>query len=422
MNGQNKKCSGFCFALVMVCVFGICTEATVYFPTDDTFVDQINPNTIDGSLSVLVSRTYSGWQIDTLLKFDLSDIPADQTVVSAVLHLYYFANNDGNPVGDAMGVRRVLQDWEEETANWYNQPGVESSTTASAEVPASFGWMQWDVTSDVQAFAAGTSTNYGWQIRNDTPTYNVMTYFKSKEAETEYYSYLDVTFGSRCGQWGYPLGDFDKDCHVNLADLSIMAQNWLLSSEPNEPGAVIGENAFIGTGIAFDGEDTVGPARVLLLYDDLNADVVEPNDIILEYRGQSISSGSQLKSVIMTTDDLPLGQKVPVILQKGAQYIEARLKQEVVVNLVYGGWKKCINQKCVTIQTTGGKSSCACQEYNPDYCWSSITSANYYRSPYAKSAYADITTQCYNGGQYGENPYNTCIGTADVQIARVFAK
>jgi len=30
----------------------------------------------------------------------------------------------------------------------------------------------------------------------------------------------------------YPLGDLNKDCRVNLADLAILANNWLNSTAP----------------------------------------------------------------------------------------------------------------------------------------------------------------------------------------------
>lgn len=48
----------------------------------------------------------------------------------------------------------------------------------------------------------------------------------------------NIDFGNRrqqCGDWGYPPADLNQDCYVSLADLAIMAAQWLHCSDPQDP-------------------------------------------------------------------------------------------------------------------------------------------------------------------------------------------
>lgn len=43
---------------------------------------------------------------------------------------------------------------------------------------------------------------------------------------------------NECGAWGYLWADFDNDCDIDLADLGIMAAEWLSCTNPYDPGCV----------------------------------------------------------------------------------------------------------------------------------------------------------------------------------------
>ena len=80
----------------------------------------------------------------------------------------------------------VTEDWDEDTVTWNTQPDYASEPTSVSLVPSGpTVWMEWDVTSDVQAFLDDpVVSNYGWEIRDDEywGTYNIpRTYFRSKE-------------------------------------------------------------------------------------------------------------------------------------------------------------------------------------------------------------------------------------------------
>jgi hypothetical protein len=95
------------------------------------------------------------WQFNPMVKFDLSSISARTTVISATLHLYYYAYWDTNPAGRDLTCCRITSDWNEQTVTWNTQPTYVSEPTYSSVVPSTKGWMVWDVTSDVQAFVGG---------------------------------------------------------------------------------------------------------------------------------------------------------------------------------------------------------------------------------------------------------------------------
>jgi hypothetical protein len=117
-----------------------------------------------------------------------------------------------------------------------------------------------------------------------------------------------------CGDLGYPGGDINRDCKVDLTDLAYLAQDWLECTDPCGPGCI---NAnVIGVGFAFNGNDTNGPARILYLYDNVNEDVLEPNDIILEYRGVEVSNGKELLETILGMEDVNAGESVSMLIKR----------------------------------------------------------------------------------------------------------
>jgi hypothetical protein len=150
----------------------------------------------------------------SLVKFDLSSIPAGSAIVSAKLQLYLRGVSAG-VFGTFVYVYRVTHDWVEgdgtngvtwNDANYVAaSPGSSTPWTAggewttedaaSLEIIYSGGWIApWDVTGIVQDWACG-ARNYGFMIRypvgeegNDIR----FVYFDSKEAEND--PILTVTF------------------------------------------------------------------------------------------------------------------------------------------------------------------------------------------------------------------------------------
>lgn len=169
---------------------------TQYFvATADASIHFAMPNTNDGASERLTVRNGVGhplyppppasWNIDALVRFDLSSIASDADIASAKLKLYYYDNEDNDPAGRTLSLFRATQAWNEATVTWNNQPLWAAAASDTSNVPNSiFSWMEWDVTSDVQGFVDGTISNYGWKVTDLLPwnNYNIpFTYFISRE-------------------------------------------------------------------------------------------------------------------------------------------------------------------------------------------------------------------------------------------------
>lgn len=157
------------------------------YPSDDAKIMYRSPSGNYGSSTSLLTRNMgsgSGWAVDSLLKFDLSILPSGCSIQSSELKLYYYHWHDNNPAGRDLNCYRATSNWDEGTVTWNNQPSYASQITTSTAVPSSFGWMNWDVTDDVQGFADNDFSNYGWKITDETywGGGNIpITYFYSKE-------------------------------------------------------------------------------------------------------------------------------------------------------------------------------------------------------------------------------------------------
>jgi len=100
--------------------------------------------------------------------FDLAScsIPSSARVVTAQMKLFLSTAPTSSRTYQA---HRVTQSWTETNLTWNNQPTVAASATAStASGTASNVTIVWDVSADVQTFAADTATNYGWRVKDLT--------------------------------------------------------------------------------------------------------------------------------------------------------------------------------------------------------------------------------------------------------------
>ncbi|MCL4720785.1 MAG: DNRLRE domain-containing protein [Gammaproteobacteria bacterium] len=126
----------------------------VLAPTDDTLVYSFAPDTSYGDNPGLAGGgVFNGAeQWVSFLRFDLSGIPAGQTVTSATLNLFQFLGGGFAPIGAS--VYRVANDnWNEAAVTWNSAPvifGVDlnDNTRISANDNAGTtyrGWSAWDL-------------------------------------------------------------------------------------------------------------------------------------------------------------------------------------------------------------------------------------------------------------------------------------
>jgi len=152
----------------------------------DAWIDQANPTQNKGTDVTLRVNPVSGTLRRSLVKFDLSSIPAVACVNSATLRLTLAAVQSPE---QTFAVHRLTQSWTEGApgsiiiigstngASWSRRDGVNSWTapggdfvaTATATVPTGTTnnvTLQWDVTADVRAFVGGTAPNQGWLVKD----------------------------------------------------------------------------------------------------------------------------------------------------------------------------------------------------------------------------------------------------------------
>jgi hypothetical protein len=152
------------------------TDTTARQTTPNGNFGALNPLTVQsGSNPVLNQRTY--------IRFDLAvcspAIPASAIVRLATLRLYMTAVPTACRVLDLFPVTAA---WVETTLTWNNQPfgttlnnpptgsrtGTFSVGPAVCQNQAAGYVIGGTVTADVASFVAGSATNFGWMIRDDT--------------------------------------------------------------------------------------------------------------------------------------------------------------------------------------------------------------------------------------------------------------
>lgn len=175
---------------------GVWAGPANYAPNNDTFADEINPDVANGSLDTMYVRNVllSPWGMEAMIKFDLSSIPAGVHITSARLYLHYFYYTDDHPAGQTIAAHRNKNAWQEATLTWNHRPACSELPSATAVVPNGFGWMNWDVTGDVQEFIR-KKDNDGWTLRLASEDYNnAMIYFHARECRNAAYRpYLEIT-------------------------------------------------------------------------------------------------------------------------------------------------------------------------------------------------------------------------------------
>lgn len=247
--------SGVRVAFITAILFSHRLEAATkkLYPIEDTWINScVSGSDVNyGREPDVRVRTAALWgdikNGRTLLRFDLSDLPVDPSLITKwTLGMYYYAYHWDNPSGRVYNVHRVTRSWEELVATWrarYRQdtgaivwwdsylagtplyrPGggdFEPTEYASAELPATGHWMTWDVTDLVGEWISDEHPNKGLLIKDACEFGHYSGYdvawgpaqFRSVDYWNEdHWPYLEMTFDLP--------GDFDDDGDIDLDDFA----------------------------------------------------------------------------------------------------------------------------------------------------------------------------------------------------------
>lgn len=173
-------------------------------PVYDSYVYQKNSNAADnyGSSQDLYINSKNGQQNQRIFIGFNFNFPSGTNISSSKLKLYMSSAPALPRVYEAY---RAAGSWTESGINWNNQPAASSTPTASVGSGSSAGWLAWDVTSDVAAFASGTP-NYGWLLKDGSEDYpsGAQAKFVSRDSSaTGTRPYLEINFTSPPASTGH---------------------------------------------------------------------------------------------------------------------------------------------------------------------------------------------------------------------------
>ena len=166
----------------------------------------------------------------SLLKFDLSQIPAGASVVQSTLYLFTNLTTGHHQLdsgANAACLYRITQAWSPDQVTWNNQPAF--STADYVSLAQSVSHTQnyiVDVTAHVSDMVANPSGNFGWLFKLQTEEkYRCMVFASSNNLTEEWRPKLVIQYTS-CTN---PLAAFSFDLDyrtVHFTDLSSSATSW----------------------------------------------------------------------------------------------------------------------------------------------------------------------------------------------------
>ena len=142
----------------------------------DAKIWSLNPDDVypDDTEFIAASWTWSGSPgvYRSLVKFDLSSIPAGANVTSATLDLYYSdaTGSAGQAGANAAELKRITAPWTESAVTWSNQPAVTDDNMVSLPqtTSASQDYLGIDVQAMVQDMVDNPATAHGFLLKLET--------------------------------------------------------------------------------------------------------------------------------------------------------------------------------------------------------------------------------------------------------------
>jgi len=148
----------------------------------DTWAESAHPAASHGDDKTLHVGANANAYIHTA-----APVPPGWTVLSATLSVYIKGGFSGPTT---LTLKRLTDSWKARTLNWNNRPGVVNSDAISQTVgsKADRDWIDFDVTTWLQAIASGTAKNYGWWLNApvDMKFYSAQAGIRNPRLTVEY--------------------------------------------------------------------------------------------------------------------------------------------------------------------------------------------------------------------------------------------
>jgi len=150
------------FFLIVLPVFASLDNFTV---SEDTTLLQSDPDFNFGDVKYLAifDKNFQAGQSDILLNFDISSIPKNSRVNSAILRLFV---NDTAGAYQKNYIFRNISDWRQMDATWNLRPKYVPERSAEFNLEKNKNEIiDINVLEDVKGFTEGSFENYGWTIK-----------------------------------------------------------------------------------------------------------------------------------------------------------------------------------------------------------------------------------------------------------------
>jgi hypothetical protein len=133
----------------------------------------------------------------SLIRFNLSSIPAGASVQQAKLYLRLLNSCDIGERTHTATVYRISNSWASSSVTWNSRPSFGESY-GSASIPSrTWTWYSFDVTNLVRGWVNGSFTNYGLMVRGPESSGNdsaQLGFATLNFSGTSYDPYLQITY------------------------------------------------------------------------------------------------------------------------------------------------------------------------------------------------------------------------------------
>lgn len=145
----------------------------------DAYISAVSPDTNAGNSTLLYSGLVGSGIRQSLLRFDLSALPANAVVDSAVLAVYFTTSKV-----QIVRVHQATAAWQETAVTWNTFGGSYFDATEGYLVSLGTGFHAVDLTHLVRQWANGSAANYGVLLEQHSTAYDS---YKSSEYSTAVY-------------------------------------------------------------------------------------------------------------------------------------------------------------------------------------------------------------------------------------------
>ena len=150
---------------------------------------EVYPVSVHGDTLGVQNESLSGFTINSksLIKFNISNIPQNSKIVSASLKLYGGGLPKNTGVPFFVTLNKIISSWNINTLTWINQPVFQKIVDKQVTDLANYDWRIFDVTSIVESWIKGESSNYGFEL-----TMSQEGYFIFVSGDSQYFQYRPI--------------------------------------------------------------------------------------------------------------------------------------------------------------------------------------------------------------------------------------